>query len=880
MLGVAILHMRRFPLAVVLIAFFTSFSLFAQEAEITGTVTGTDGDTLAGASIQVVGSVIADVTNANGRYRLDVPPGRIRILASYIGYENFDTTLRITTTDREVELDFQMSESFVEMGEVIVYGRRASGQAQALRLQQSAINQQTIIHRELFNKYPDITLAETVQRMPGVTITRNRGEGELVQVRGLPEQYTAIALNGQRLPAVQPEADRAGSLDIIQSNLVEQVRVIKSRSADMDADAIGGTVDFRIRQPERQAEVLLQAGGGSNFGFDRWNPKGSGIQQAAAVLNSELRDETVYGLAAGSYFRHARGNRMQRFDYGEDGVTGTTISRVRPIDTDRVTTKTGLIGAVELRPSIYNRLRLSYNYSAVNEDVFSREVNFGAVDDASEIRLASKWKEERRLNMVALEVENNFNMTQLTYTLSFASTSERLNDRQRGYNSVSFGNPRPFTEEEYLALTPDDTRYSDQGLPRTSTEQQALDLEEDIAIGGFNLTRYLDRNRTSFLRGGGRYRIKERIYREFYVQQAGDYGEPIPAGGFADLDNENVLDDAPNLDGGPNYEAGEKIAAAYLMYTNNWTAKLSTSVGLRYEYTDLDYYVLQTGAADSTSYSDFFPSLNLTYRIRRDRQIRFAYYDAIARVPYATVVPTSGLAERRQARLDVFNVGNPDVEPTYSRNFDLTYERYGRNDGLISVGVYAKFLDNPTVRTAEYASLNGQPALGFSLMNTANARLYGLEVGFYQNLAFLNQQLRFLNLNGNVNFNDYELSNQDVDGATLAQAPRRAANLSLVYSNPKQRLNLVIAGNYRSSTLDLLQDGKPVWINSVISLDLAADVELFKDISAYGRLNNATDHGSERYLGKPDEEGALLLTSTRYGIWGVVGLRWRPGNNE
>ncbi|WP_198664871.1 TonB-dependent receptor [Lewinella sp. IMCC34191] len=847
-----------------------------QEAEVSGTVTNMEGDTLTGASVQVVGSVIGAVTGIDGHFQLGVPPGRIRLLASYIGYENFDTTLDVSNTDREIDLHIMMTESFVDMGEVIVYGRRASGQAQALRLQQSAITQQTVIHSELFNKYPDITLAETVQRMPGVTITRNRGEGELVQVRGLPEQYTAISLNGQRLPAVQPEADRAGSLDIIQSNLVEQVRVIKARSADMDADAIGGTVDFRIRQPERQFEVLVQGGAGTNFGFDRADDVNTGIAQGAVVLNSELSDEQVYGLLAGSFFRHARGNRMQRYDYGEDGVTGRSISRVRPVDTDRITSKTGLIGAVELRPSIYNRLRLSYNYSAIDEDVYMRETNFGAIDSGFENRITSRWTEERRLNMVALEVENNFAKTQLSYALSFASTGERLINRQRAYNLVESGPSPEYTEEEYRNLTPFDTKYADQEIPRQSTEQQNLDLEEDIAIGGINLTRYLNVARTSFLRVGARYRIKERNYQEFFVRDDNPGAGSVQGGAFANLGGEDPLVEQPDLSDGPNYFAGEKIAAAYLMFVRNWNAKLSTSTGLRYEYTDIDYELTQSGLADSSSYSDLFPSFNITYRIRRDRQFRFAYYSAIARVPYSTLVPTADFRERRQARIDVFSVGNTDVDPTYSNNFDLVFERYGRNDGLISIGAYAKFLENPTVRTATYESVNFQPTFGYSLVNTENARLLGFELGFYQNLAFLNQGLRFLNLNGNLNFNRYRLENNSSEGSTLAQAPRRSANLSLVYSNPKQRLNLVLAGNYRSSTLDHLQDGQPVWINAVISLDLAADYELFKEISAYARLNNATDHRSERYIGKPDEDDSLLLSTTNYGIWGVVGLRWRP----
>jgi len=94
------------------------------------------------------------------------------------------------------------------------------------------------------------------------------------------------------------------------------------------------------------------------------------------VLNSELKDEAVYGLLAGSYFRHARGNRTQRYDYGRDGVNGDELTRVRPIDTDRITTKRGFVGSVELRPSIYNRMRLTYNHSANDDEVMTREANF------------------------------------------------------------------------------------------------------------------------------------------------------------------------------------------------------------------------------------------------------------------------------------------------------------------------------------------------------------------------------------------------------------------------------------------------------------------------------------------------------------------------
>ena len=296
---------------------------------------------------------------------------------------------------------------------------------------------QTIVHSELFNKYPDITIAETVSRIPGVSIIRGINEGEIVQVRGLPEQYTAVALNGQRLPTIQPEADQTGTLDLIQSNLVEEVRVIKSRTADMDGDAIGGTVDFRVRQPENQFELLALGGIGSNFGFDGNPDQRSGITQLTGVLNSEIADEKVYALAAGSYFKHGRGVQQRVLDYGPDEVGATTLLASRPVNTNQQTERRGFVGAVELRPSIYNRLRISYNHAQTTEDVTSRQLftdrvlnGFNSfIDD----RRTANWKKERQLDLVALEAENNFPRTRIDYQLSFSQTQEDLINRRSNF---------------------------------------------------------------------------------------------------------------------------------------------------------------------------------------------------------------------------------------------------------------------------------------------------------------------------------------------------------------------------------------------------------------------------------------------------------------
>jgi TonB-dependent receptor len=276
---------------------------------------------------------------------------------------------------------------------------------------------------------------------------------------------------------------------------------------------------------------------------------------------------------------------------------------------------------------------------------------------------------------------------------------------------------------------------------------------------------------------------------------------------------------------------------------------------------------------------DVLPSLNLTYRLRRDRQFRFSYYDAVGRPSYATYRPQ--LAEPLALiGVDQFSRSNADITATKSQNFDLAFERYGRRDGLFTVGIYGKFLDNPTVRVSESDfNSQGRPTYITRLINANRADVFGFEVGFYQNLGFLKTALRHINLNGTYNYNAFSVDNPGGidDALPLAQAPRQSANLSIVYSNPNTRLNLVVASNFRDRVFDRLLDDEAIYRNRLFTLDVSADYEIIKDISIYLRANNLTDHTFEEWIGEPREDGSLLRSSSNYGRWGVVGVRFRPG---
>lgn len=851
------------PALILCLTLFDGRPLAAQEAVIHGRVVNEAEEPLAYASVYAVGAVVSTTTNPDGEFELDVASGRVRLVVSYIGYENFDTTVVVAVADRKIDLAIVLTESFSKLGEVIVTGRRASGQAQALRLMQSAQSTQTIIHSEVFNKYPDVTLAETVSRMPGVSLIRDVNQGQIVQLRGLPEQYTGVALNGQRLPTIQPEDDQSGALDIIQSNLVDEVRIVKSRTAQTDADAIAGIVNFKIRQPEERFEVLAQAARGTNFGFDGNPDQFSGITQLTGSLNSEVSSEKVYFLAAGSLLREGRGVRTDLREYDAD----RRLAQVRPYDENILTERIGLIGAVELRPSPLNRMRLSVNQSGETQRIERRQLSALGSDDAY-YRSGSRWEVDRRISLVALEVENNFPNTRLDYQLSFSDTKEELNDRLRSiFTGVANDADAP------TDLTPESTF----GTPNTEVarEQQNAELEETVAIGSLNVTHWLNPKRTQSLKAGGRYRSKDRAYGvvERSVVPAAPREGPD---GFAPLLEKPVVNDAPapNSDEGRIYDAKQRIAAAYLMYTANLNARFSLNAGVRYEYLEVE----TRDARDTIAFdeSDLLPSVNLTYRIRRDRQIRLGVYQALGRPSYANFRPGNeaiGLFPFEQ-----YNVANRELEPTNSTNIDLTFERYGRRDGLLSLGLYGKWIASPTLRLTEYNFDLTDPRYTTRTVNTDDASVLGLEAGLYQNLGAIREGLRFFNVNGTFSYNLLSVDNPDgiSDDLPLARAPRLAGNLSLVYNNPNRELNVVAAVNYRDRFLDRIYNSQALWRNNFLSLDLSADYEFVKNVSVFTRLNNLTDHAYEEWLGKPDDEGSVLRSRAFYGAWGLVGVRYRP----
>ncbi|MEM8585781.1 MAG: TonB-dependent receptor, partial [Bacteroidota bacterium] len=644
----------------------------------------------------------------------------------------------------------------------------------------------------------------------------------------------------------------------------------------------------RLRQPDEKLELLAQAAGGIYTGGGN-RELGRGIYQASLSVNSELSEEKVFGLLAVNTQRVDRGIASNRFGYGRDLVDRRRIDLTRAGETDIQTDNFGLLGSIELRPSIFNRLRLSYNLSNSNEMNSRRRVLFNEVGDQIR-RETTNWEDNRRLNLVTLEVENNFDKTKLDYQISFARTRESVQNRYRFSYLANWADQ----VADPLSVRPGDALASDP-LRLFAVEPERSELEEDIAIGSLNITRFLNERQTAFVKGGGRLRSKRR---RFGLITSNNFIEPgtvnIAPGTFGNTDFDNntefvnqlgLLDEleADPFTGENAFRSEEDILSAYLMVGANLNSRLSFTAGLRYEQTELDFENMNTEFQDEDEYDNLFPSLQLTYRFNERKQLRLAYFQAINRAPYLALAQEELLFGNRESLISELETLGSTVD-----NIDLSLEIYSETGNFVSISTFAKWIDQPIVSQNDLSQTFSPTAFSRRrLINANQGILVGAELGLIHNLRFLSSDFRRSNVPGTTGsewnaFLSYSYTYSDLrdDLAILATqslpgAPRQTANLGINYRSAQDKWNIVLATTYSDRQLDRFDNGAPIYTADQFTLDLAIDRQLGRQWAVFLRANNLTDHTFESYIGTPSESDSRIYERFNFGRWFLLGLRYR-----
>lgn len=144
-----------------------------------------------------------------------------------------------------------------DVEELVVTGYRGS-LLKSLDEKRNSINSKETIMAEDIGKFPDLNIAESIQRVPGVAISREGGEGRNITLRGFSPSFTRTTLNGMEVPAgsdgldsggVTINASRAFDFHVFASELFNRVDIQKTTTAGMEEGGIAGTVDLYSAKP-------------------------------------------------------------------------------------------------------------------------------------------------------------------------------------------------------------------------------------------------------------------------------------------------------------------------------------------------------------------------------------------------------------------------------------------------------------------------------------------------------------------------------------------------------------------------------------------------------------------------------------------------------
>ena len=417
------------------------------------------GETLPGATVQVKGSTKGAVANFDGFYSLtNLPPGDYVLMTHFIGYQSQEFKITVDS-NLKYKKDFILVSSSTNLSEFVV-SERASGQVRTMKRQKEADNIINIVSAEQIRSFPDLNAADALQRIPGITLTRDQGEGKFVSLRGTPPELSNFNVNGIELPS--PESSiRTVGMDVFNASQIQTIEVAKVLTPDMIADAIGGSVNLttkRAENTEPEFNVVL-AGGYNNLGK---TPNGEG------QFTFSQRNGKIGFLINANYNRSVQGAENMEFKYekgpffggsGSDnlGLQYTEV-QLRHYEVDR--TRIGLSSSFDYYINDKNRIYLSGMYNNFS-DRETRRRKVYTVDDATSERnylyggIEHDVKDREKIqgiSMVSLGLEHDMAMkSKLKYEFSWSYASENQPDRMEAV----FENPGQAINVRFDMADPD-----------------------------------------------------------------------------------------------------------------------------------------------------------------------------------------------------------------------------------------------------------------------------------------------------------------------------------------------------------------------------------------------------------------------------------------
>jgi TonB-dependent receptor len=496
----------------------------AQNATIEGYIVESEtGEWLPGANVILAGTGMGASSTVDGKYSiLNVPPGSYTMQVSYIGYQTVEQAIQVAAGEK-LEKHFELTHAALE-GETIEVTAQAEGQMEAINKQLSARQIMNAVASDRIEELPDANAAESVGRLPGVSVLREGGEGNKIVIRGLSPKYNAVMIEGVRMASTDFD-DRSSDLSMISPYMLEGIEVMKAITPDQDADILGGSVNFKIKEAR---DVGIE-GSGEGFGktwpitYDVIARGGyNGLKQTyndykiVANVSTRLMDNRFGILGQVDVERRNRSSNEMGASYilkgpALDQVNPSYISALNLNDITRDRERYGGTLSLDYRLPA-GKITLKNLFSLAETSVQNRGEIYNT--DANE-HWYSTTDTRNKLNVVTnvLNFEHQFSILKfdanVSHTLSENKAPDNLKFQFREYSALVERPERlhPTDLPGFAKNLIEETEFNDiSDFDQWARDQQIeTGANAEISFTHSNLI-------SSKLKFGGKYRYKNRLY--------------------------------------------------------------------------------------------------------------------------------------------------------------------------------------------------------------------------------------------------------------------------------------------------------------------------------------------------------------------------------
>ena len=760
-----------------------------------------------------------------------------------------------------------MAQDVSGIEEIIVVGTKAT-LISAIEKQRESNNLISVVDSDALGSFADTTAAEAIRRLPGISIENDQSEGRYVTIRGLSSDLNSIAVNGASM--VAPENGRSVMLDGLPTELLDSITVAKSLTPEMDADSIGGRVDFKTKNPSELTKRLLTLKVQNNFSEyadEQINPK------LALTYGDQVTDTVahVVGLTYSSKdivaFNNETGfgwnNGVMNDDYEMRYYELTRERYGFTYDVDFAVGDDRLFVNLFWNQYDDSELRWKDEYGDLGKQVLSTSASGMVVNEVKHDAETRVREETRTIAAFNLGYETELSEWAIDSMVSYSfaeeddSNNAEANFRTKYRNgdkvtTINWSNPqRPY-------LTPADASLYDPAEMDFDGFEVTSNISQDSELAFvFNAEKEFD---FGVLKTGVKVKSREKDVDDYIIvydgwgdktlaemnpqtntdwhfanQTFSQQADPNKVWEMKNLVSEMDVDfeDATSRD----FTTTEDIFAAYVQNTYSWDKGLVIA-GVRYENTSTDSQAVEYGSTTKTNassdHSFFAPSVNVKYFFNDQLQFRAAIWKGLSRPGFLKTAPKIDVSLDTDGSVSG-SAGNPNLKPYEAINYDLSIEFYGEGMTFISAGLFRKDIKNaiyPTLQTnATYMGVSFNDGVE-SWINAGDSTINGLE---------LNAQYGWDNgfyVAANATLTDGESSFTFEDDKTFTTPFRKladeAANISLGYE--KDRWDVRLAANYRSEYLDWLADedgsisdlseNNMRWVESYLQVDLTAKYQV------------------------------------------------------